>query len=256
MKNFFKRFSRNHQSDSARCRVLEQENARQRSRISELEHQLTLQKEVNRRLKDQLDDAPHFAAGIRQLDPQGIKYLFGSKAECREETGATILSGIAPFQGTGVVKTELAIPAGMHFEMLSQVIGLLQPQSYESLSKLVGTFAPDLASGTFLSCTLEEVKNDIGVITTRRLTPAPPERQCFVCVYESRIIELKLSVEEYLQRVVEYRGELGEDQIEAAGAFYDAAIEFICDEWHEAFSGVIFPNQPDEEVSLPIERTD
>lgn len=257
MKNFFKRFSHKDRNDSARCRTLEYENTRQRDRIRELEHQLALQKEMKRILQNKLDDVSRLVPGIRQLDPQGVKYLFGDEAKCHEEAGATILSDIAPYLSAGASKIELVLPAGMHFETLSQVVKLLQPQTYVSLSKLVGTFTPDLASGTFLPCIWEDVKNDIGVITARRLTLAPPEQRSFACICGPRISELRLETDEYLRRVIEYRGEeLSECQIEEAGAYCDAVLESVCDIWRENFPGVVFPNQSEEEVNTIIERTD
>ncbi len=242
-------FHRGKQPDSARYRALEQENARQRSHIEELEHQNRLLQEQNRLAKEKINSAPYSTAGVRRLDSAGMKYLFGDELiACREEADATILVGAAPYLCADGVPVELAIPADVHFESLSQVVEILRPQIYSELSRLLSTYDDNLATSSILPCIWEDVLNESGEIISRRLTLTTPASGSFACIAGTLISELKLSPEIYLEQVAQHRDKaFSESEQDEARDYCTSVLKCVCGEWHELFPGVIFPKQSEEE---------
>lgn len=247
MKSFKDFFRKDRRPTPAQLEALEQENARLRSRIAELEKQNVLLKEGKRIAEDKFKEAPYIVAGIHQLDPAGFKAIFGNQIDCYVEDGAAILRNVSPYLNAGEAKVELVFPPGVHFELLSQIVGVLCPQSYDDLSNLLDTYDDELASADFLPCIWEGIKDEEGNVITWRLTLAPPEKASFACICGSQISELKLSSDEYLERITKHLGkELSEAQQEETRNFFTSVLKNVCGKWHEMFPGVIFPEQPSD----------
>lgn len=231
---------------TAQRELLEEKLEKQTERIRELTEQLALAEEARRQAEAKLCDASHYAPGVRELDSNSIQCLFGDQAKCHAENSMLILKEIRSFYlRLGEIPVEICLPSGIHFEQLSQVPNIIQPQPYPALIKLLETCGEKLdETGVFLPCAMEGIKDDTGRVVACRLTLAPPGAGHFAYIYNGRIRMVELSEAEYLRRVKErLERSLNQEEKDSASRLFHEVMELICESWSKKHSGVIIPDQ-------------
>lgn len=220
------------------------EASRLQSLLNEAQNQNSLLKKNLAVAEGHLQEALHLAGRVGNFDQEGIRLLLGNNIESYQDFAGYIVRGFYHVDTPNGQPLEICYPHGLYLSSLSQVLRIIQYESYAELAEMLQIPQSERASTYFVPCSWEERQSELTGDIINRLTLAAPEAHNFALFKKNSVIPIRLDWLSYLLQVEErLERTLSDEEREQAESYYDAVMDQVCSHWHELLPGVIFSTQ-------------